>query len=806
MIKKYAYEISIILFVVLLMLCILPLGSIFGSETDWFNQHVSIAEQIRQACYSQLTLLPDYSTLGGGSNFFMFAYYGVLRFDILLSLLLPFIAMQDILIAYSIVCIFASALLSFHFLKKQGITTNVAFISTLLLACASCFFQAHRQLMFINYMPYLFLLLLSVDARKKVWISLSFVALFIHSFFFSVSFLFVGLLYSQYKQYSIKQYMISFILACGIASCLLLPSALAILEQHKDAGSTDLISLFGMQYSYENMLYNQYGCGLTLISLYSVLACIKAKKARLLSILILIIFSFSIFSFLLNGTLYIRSKIYIPFLPLLILCIATTLDRIYKRESNIDYRIIIALFLILFAQSDQLIYCIDLLLIITFLLLYKRKARIYLFGILLLVPIYSYIQVNRSENFIAQDDQRKTIFDDETLSSFYQDSQYRFDIANHPLTNANHSPITAMKKSTMYSSTMNSLYSTFYYDLMKTPISIKNRVALLANPNPFLTKLMSVRYLQTKKEIVPSTYEIKKEKKDYILAKNENVLPIAYVSSSLISNEQFQQLSFPYTLDTIANNSVVKQNISSSYTSQITPFKNESFEGNWRKQLQWNEDKKAYIVENKQKKTVSLPIETLPKDTLLIIKMEINNTNKKEVTIDINKIRNRLSADNANYPNQHYEFVYYVSNSDNTLTTTLSKGQYTISSISMYTIPVAALNQMEVNPLHLQETKDKEIIKGEVAVKEDGYFITSLPYQKGYRAYVDKKEIDIEIVNTAFVGFPMESGQHKITIVFEAPGKKTGILMSLLSCIILCYITRHEERKKKDERMDEICM
>ena len=72
------------------------------------------------------------------------------------------------------------------------------------------------------------------------------------------------------------------------------------------------------------ILFNEYGLGLTLICFYTILAGLNKKNPAKKeffpdSVLFLSFGLFGIFSYILNGTLYARPKILIPFLPLFIL-------------------------------------------------------------------------------------------------------------------------------------------------------------------------------------------------------------------------------------------------------------------------------------------------------------------------------------------------------------------------------------------------------------------------------------------------------------------------------------------------------
>lgn len=782
--KQHRYVIGIIVFITCLLLLCIPYGdAVFGSNVDWLNQHVRIAQHIRDACYAQETLLPDYSSLGGGSNMFMFAYYGILRLDILISLLLPHVEMQTILIAYAIASMYASCLLCYFWLKRQGITPWTCFISTLLLACATCFFQLHRQLMFINYLPFLCFLLYAVDKKKSSYLVLVIIGIFTHSFMFSISCFIVGMLYVQYKSYSWKQYLLAWMLACSLCALLLVPSALAILEQHKDVGKTNTLNLLSLQFDMKNFLYSPYGCGLSVLSVYSLLYGIYNKKTRRLSISISILTFCSLCSYILNATLYVRSKIYIPFVVIFILLIANALDDLKRTSISTKRTICIILVCLLCVQSNIYMYMLDLLLLCIFLYVHHVTGKRWLYIILLLFPIGLSIITHHKDTYITKK-QLQQPFQDSQLQSFYTSSNYRFDMMNDPLTNANYLPLSTMKKSTMYSSTMNEAYSQFYYDIMKTPISIKNRVALLANSNPFLQHMMSIRYLQTKADNIPIGYTIKQQKGSYVLAENKHVKPMLYATSQLMSEQQYQSYSFPYNLDTLCNRAIVKKAPASSYTSQIKQLPTP---------LALQKDIK---ITNKktQKQTITLP--KVEKDQILIVSFDVVSPQGKEVSIRIHGIQNKLSAATANYPNHHKSFVYYLSDLGDTQSIQLSKGSYTIQHMNFYSIPYAALQQQKIQPIKLQKQTNPSLLQGEIDWQSDGYVITSIPYQRGYRVEVDGKQVAIEKVNHAFIGFPLTKGFHTIQLVYQAPGTVIGRWISSIA-VVLSLILLYKKRKKE---------
>lgn len=69
-------------------------------------------------------------------------------------------------------------------------------------------------------------------------------------------------------------------------------------------------------------------------------------------------------------------------------------------------------------------------------------------------------------------------------------------------------------------------------------------------------------------------------------------------------------------------------------------------------------------------------------------------------------------------------------------------------------------------------------------MKQDGYLITSIPYDGHLEIKVDGREVVTEKVNTAFVGCRMVSGEHWVTITYHAPGRAVGKWISLAGILL----------------------
>lgn len=807
--QKYKYPFILFIISAFLIFMTIPKEAVFGSYTDWFSQHVTIADHLRKTIYEAKTLFPNYSALGGGVNFYYFSYYGFLRPDILISLLFPFVSMQAIIIAYSIMSILVSVQLCYIWLSNQKIEPFLAFFGSFLLSTAGCLFQFHRQIMFVNYLPFLFLALLSIDyyiqTQKIRFFILSFFFIFLHSFYFSVScgaVCFLYLIFRTGKLYWIKSFLFSLFLAGAMAAILLIPTALSILENTKDVKPTSLSSLISVDATMKSLLYHHYGCGTTLICLYTLLLSIKHKATRKLGIPVFFCFFVNIISYLLNATLYVNSKILIPFLPLVLLLCTTILQMLRKQQIQHSFPLLavcIILGLVWSIYEKNTLILLDLFLLFLWIGLTLKKQDIFRYSLLFMIPPFLFLQTNQKDNFVSANDNSQTAFSEQEIKEVCTNPNTRLDVLSSPLSNSNFTPAPEIKKSSMYSSVTNTRYNQFFYDVISNPIGINNRVALLPAANPFFQYLMGSQYLQTNRNNIPHGYDVIKQNKNQVLAQNDDVLPLAYASFNLMSESQFEKLSFPFTLDTISNNTIIPEEVENSYQSQMIKTELKVKNKEYPDFIQKLENG-GYEINTAKEATFDLCLEQPISNTILILSFTVDDFKQKGVSITINGTKNKLSSGSAPYPNHNTQFKYYISSNEvtDTLKVTMTKGNYRIYDIETYSIDANKIKNPGIVPLEFEQTQKNEILKGTINLKQDGYFVTSIPYQNGYTAYIDGNQTDISLVNTAFIGFPLEAGKHEITICFFPPGKRIAAIISLIAIfvylIILIKERKHHEK------------
>jgi len=88
------------------------------------------------------------------------------------------------------------------------------------------------------------------------------------------------------------------------------------------------------------------------------------------------------------------------------------------------------------------------------------------------------------------------------------------------------------------------------------------------------------------------------------------------------------------------------------------------------------------------------------------------------------------------------------------------------------------------------------IIEGVVNSKNSDILFTSIPYDKGWTAYVDGKKTDIVKIGDAVIGIPLTLGVHNIKLSYKTDGLYSGLFMSLFSLCLFLILAYLEKRKK----------
>lgn len=822
-------------------------GRLYGSEVDWISQHSVLPEYFRQQYYETGKLLPQFAAhLGAGQNMFHFSYYGLLSPVILPSYLLPGVPMTSYIAVTSVILLLAGGILFYCWLKKHLFSTPTVFaVSFLFQFSSALLYHSHKQIMFVNYIPFLLLALIGTDYffehRKSGLMMTGIFLMAMTSYFYSIGGLLALTVYGIYIYFGrnsgagVKSFFITgfsfalrLIIPVGMAALLLLPSLSAIFNGRSSQSSKLVFSsLLVPKLNLLNLLYSPYGIGLTAIGLLAAFRLLTRNKPgeRILFTLLAVLFSVPFFLFLLNGGLYMRGKVFIPFLPLMLLITALYLEEILSlcREGRVlslkqsaetgdraagnvfqlknELRkaiVVCGLMLVLDRSIVWLGFTLECAIVLAGFYYGIRKRSFFLccfpsclvcFGICLGVNLSDpLVSKTDSDSMYSQDKQ-------DLLKEITQKdhSTWRFNDFTQVDFTCNIVPVNGAYRTSLYSSTYDSDYNKFHLDGIGNANDSLNAISCWDTNNIMFQTFMGVKYLISE-DTAPAGYRLAAQSGPYGLYENENVFPLAWGSGSLMSKREFESLSEQDQSVALLNYIIVEEAPASGYRS---PLQKETLDLPFA--MTQNGDR--CNIDLKEDVSMTLGLAQPLNERLLMLSFSFDKEPLKDVVIGANKITNRLTGHKEMYPNNHYNFQYVLSENtpSSSLNLNFSAGTYDFSLPECYSLDYNEVRRAAQSVTPLDDSgyhTDETVLRGTITMEEDGYFTASIPYDKGFTALVDGRPQPIELVNTAFIGFPLSSGRHEIKLVYQTPLLKEGATISSLFLLLFLAVLFLEQTQQ----------
>ena len=813
--KKKEYKNILILIGIILGIILITKGfNMFGSDTDWVNQHTIIPDYFRKMFYETGNLIPNFSfNYGSGTNMFDLAYYGFLSPIILLSYVFPFIPMKTYLIGINIIILILSAILFYKWLRNNKFDSKLSLlVSILFVTSGPLIFQMHRHMMFVNYMPFLILGLMGVDKltkdNKKSLLIISTFLMIMTSFYYSVGGILTILIYFVYKNIHPKNnkefikkiliFLLCIFISVLMASILLLPTLYTLLGTRENISS--IISLLIPRFDPTKILYGGYSLGLTFIALGSILwFCYNKKKNEKISgLLLVILFFIPIFTYLLNGGLYLRGKVFIPFIPLICLIIGKFIKDLLDKKIDIKEFIIFLLIvniLVIASNVTSIIYYIDFVTFIIILILYdKLKIDKIIYIYVLGLSIFTGLYMNFTEDYVSYKEYDEIFYkqNEELVENL---ENYRVSNLVNSSYNVNNIYNTNYYTTNIYSSTYNKYYYNFVRDIFKVNNPYYNSFLLGSANNIMFNTLLGNRYVISDTNPGNGYKKISNNDK-YKLYENEDAYGIGFVNPNIMNKTFFETLTYPYSIEALMNYIVVNKGTNITYGTKI-----EKYNSTYSKiltGLNINKTNNGYEIEVAKKGEMDLYLKEPLENKILFIDFSGLKPNKcdDEISITIDGIKNSLTCDTWIYPNNNNIFHYVINKEKlEKVHIEFSKGIYNIEDINVYTLDYDNIVK-DYDKLNIESIKDN-VIKGNIKVNNDGYFMLTIPYDKGYTIYVNGEVREYELVDETFIGFEIKKGEYDIKIVYNSPWLNTGKIVSLIGFVIFFGILGKEEYKKE---------
>ena len=829
--KKDYKNILILVLIGSLLIFFIGLNKIYGSKTDWINQHVVFPEYFRMLFYKTHNIFPNFSfNIGAGQNIFNFAYYGLYNPFILLSYLFPFIKMINYIQGINIIIVFISTILIYKWLKNNNYSSKVCFISSLLFMCASpIIYHSHKHFMFMSYFPFLILALIGVDKyfnnKKCSLLIINIFLMILTNYYYSVCGLIVIGIYGIFKYLNINKkfilkefiiFLIKFVLVMLIgiflSSFLLFPIINTLLGSSRNQNIIKLLTLFIPNLSPINMLYDRYSLGVTSVGVIGLIyAFITKKKSNIfLSIVVSIFIIIPIFMFILNGALYIRPKALIPFLPLVILLISKYLEDLIKKKINIKLLIksliIISVLIIIYGIIKKdlylLIFIFEMSITIIILIFIYKKNIINYYLVFIMIMSLSVCSINNiNTNSLVDNNSYNKIYNSGQVSLInsvlkYDNSFYRFNNYDG-LYSVNKIYDINYYQNSLYSSTYNEYFNKSSHNDFSNPFGYRNSLINSQVNNIMYNTYMSVKYTIDSEDYSFGYKKINSNNK-YNLYRNDSIFSLGYVNSKTLSLKEFNNLEFPYKSEALLN-FIITKNSNSIYNTNVKDIQEDLIINSTNTVITYKDYK--IIIDSPKNGYINLSLLNNDYNKILFISFDLlknQSCNKGDLSISINNVINKLTCKDWIYKNNNNTFHYTLSDSKNVLNIKLNKGKFIINNINLLTLDYNYLLESVDNIDKLKDIKvfDNKL-SGNINVTNDGYFVFTIPYDKGFTIKVDNSVVDYENVNNGYIGFKINKGKHSINLEYNAPLFKEGKIISIISLFTFIGLVIYENKKVK---------
>lgn len=687
---------------------------IFGAKVDWLSQHSVLPDYFRQQFYATGKLFPEFAAnLGGGQNIYHFAYYGLYSPLILPSYLLPFVKMSDYIMAVSITGLTASVLLFYYWLKSRKTDAGTAFILSLMFLLAGPMIgQYSGQIMFVNYMPFLCLALIGVDRyfeqEKSGLFTVSVFLMIMTSFYFSIGGMLSLVLYGLHRYFEQREgnrvavrsflrdglcFVRSMILAVLMSGFFLVPTALALTGGRSKEQNTSFASFFIPQITVERFAYSIYGIGLTTLVITVLLTGLLYRKVyeKVLTYGCVIVLVIPVFAYLLNGGLYIRDKVFIPFLPLLCYLIGIYLEKCRKRELSFIAGIVPYIITTIFVYiarnqfvskgigksiwkvllAESILFLICYVLYCAMKRYHKETKEILMLAlpsvICLAVTMNTFYQmkpdryVNRKlYRDVTGEQNRQAVKEALKDDGYYRTEQMGSDDEN--AADLNRIWDVEQNITSIYSSAYNPDYQTFRQKTFGLEEPFRNGMMQSVSKNPVFQRMMGVRYIVSDSD-VPG-YTLVKKCGTTGIYQNKDAAPVMYATDRVMTEEEYKKLAFPYNQTAFLEYAVVGEHTESSDQNIMTAYEPVSLKMANNRTTGGAEQKTIQQEGQKQ---------------ILFFRFRVDNAHpNKDVAVWINGIRNKLSAKDHVYYNENKTFTYAVplKDGEDNISVTFGKGKY----------------------------------------------------------------------------------------------------------------------------------
>lgn len=320
---------------------------------------------------------------------------------------------------------------------------------------------------------------------------------------------------------------------------------------------------------------------------------------------------------------------------------------------------------------------------------------------------------------------------------------------------------------------------------------------------------------------VPHGYQESYGKYNFMIFKNDLALPLGSTSTKVIPRSEYEKLSTVQRQEALLYGIVLDDKDAEGFekaepvfTSSAAEYEITASEGieffengfkavrgaNMTLQFKGRENAETYLY-----------FKNLNIDAANDFVVEITATTQLSDGTEIRKVLDYQTTASQNYSGWHDYIVNmgYGQDAKSFLNLTFSaEGVYTYDSMEVLFQPLDGIEEkmsaftqntlehpyLYKNPISFSTNR----ITGSVNLEEPKLLLLSMPYYRGWSAYVDGKKTKLLRANTMFMALPVSEGFHEIELKYHTPGLLAGILLSLIGVVLCVMNVKYYRSGSKD--------
>ncbi|MCM1320684.1 MAG: YfhO family protein [Bacteroides sp.] len=288
------------------------------------------------------------------------------------------------------------------------------------------------------------------------------------------------------------------------------------------------------------------------------------------------------------------------------------------------------------------------------------------------------------------------------------------------------------------------------------------------------------------------------DEEKYNLYENKNFLPIGFLYKSFISEEDFYGLDMVEREAEFLNVAVVhgereglvfESPVSAEIVKQnefsIRLEENTSAEGN------------SYFI---SKDNSSIYVNFVPRENaanyLVLEDVYFTNDDKPRISVYLDGKYIGSFEIKENFSRYGHRFAVNLGNPEFETNCTVQllfheKGLYNIENMHIDSLPHAYTNALIDNARqHVLEdvVTEDDFISGKINADSASMLFLSIPFSKGWKAFVDGIQVPLYRTQVMYSGLFLEQGEHIVTLKYSNPLIKAGFALSLLGFALLVLV------------------